>query len=139
MIQIAVTDDIAACIAIRRAVFIEEQNVPEAEEIDDLDDQALHLLATDNGQPVATARLFVKGETGKIGRVAVMASHRGTGLGAQIMQACLDILATQPGVTRAYLSAQTYALGFYEKLGFKAYGEEYPDAGIPHMDMERTL
>ena len=139
MIQIAVTDDIAACIAIRRAVFIEEQNVPEAEEIDDLDDQALHLLATDNGQPVATARLFVKGETGKIGRVAVMASHRGTGLGSQIMQASLDILATQPGVTRAYLSAQTYALGFYEKLGFKAYGEEYPDAGIPHMDMERTL
>ncbi|WP_229666207.1 GNAT family N-acetyltransferase [Actibacterium pelagium] len=79
------------------------------------------------------------GETGKIGHVAVMASHRGTGLGAQIMKACLDILATQPGVTRAYLSAQTNALGFYKKLGFNAYGEEYPDAGIPHMDMERPL
>lgn len=70
------TDDIEACRALRRTVFIEEQGVSEAEEIDDLDGEAIHLLATDAGRPVGTARLLVRGETGKIGRVCVLAHCR---------------------------------------------------------------
>ncbi|KCV82642.1 N-acetyltransferase GCN5 [Actibacterium atlanticum] len=133
---IGITDDLAACHALRRLVFIEEQGVSEADEMDDLDDQAIHLLATVDGVPVGTARLIRKGETGKIGRVCVVKSARGTGLGARLMQASVDHFRATPGITRAYLSAQTHALGFYESLGFLAYGEEYPDAGIPHRDME---
>ncbi|NHX27124.1 GNAT family N-acetyltransferase [Escherichia coli] len=138
-LTIGPSDDLAACHAIRRVVFIEEQQVSEAEELDDLDAGAIHLLALDDGVPVGTARLLLKPPVGKIGRVAVLRSHRGTGLGAQIMQACLEVLRDQPGLTTAYLSAQTHALGFYEKLGFVAYGDEYPDAGIPHRDMECPL
>ncbi len=138
-LSIGLTTDLAACHAIRRAVFIEEQNVPEAEEIDNLDAEALHVLAHDDGRPVATARLFIKGDTGKIGRVAVLKSHRGTGLGAQIMRASLDILKAQPGVSKAFLSAQTQVIGFYETLGFTAHGPEYLDANIPHRDMTRDL
>ncbi|MDC0737623.1 GNAT family N-acetyltransferase [Cognatishimia sp. SS12] len=137
--QIFVTDDIETCLALRRVVFIEEQNVPEAEEIDDLDDQAIHLLATVDGSPKATARLFVKGDTGKIGRVCVVKSARGTGLGVAIMQYAMDHLKTQPGVKRLMLSAQEQAMGFYERLGFVAYGDSYDDAGIPHRDMEVQL
>ena len=54
-------------------------------------------------------------------------------------EAALDVLRVQPGITRAKLGAQTHALGFYEKLGFTAYGPVYDDAGIPHRDMTRDL
>ncbi|MBV0890326.1 GNAT family N-acetyltransferase [Paracoccus sp. Z118] len=133
------TDDLAACHAIRRTVFIEEQNVPEALEMDDLDAAAIHLLAVEGGRPVGTARLLIDGETGKIGRVAVLVEHRGSGLGAALILAALDELRTMPGVTTAKLGAQLHALGFYEKLGFTARGPVYDDAGIPHRDMTRPL
>lgn len=133
------TTDLAACHALRRRVFIEEQNVPETDEMDDLDDQAIHLLAHEDGQPLGTARLILKGDTGKIGRVAVLAQARGRGLGAALMLASLDALRARPGIRRAALSSQTHAIGFYEKLGFAAHGPVYDDAGIPHRDMSRDL
>ncbi len=132
---IAETRDIATCLALRRRVFIEEQDVPEADEIDGLDDAALHLLATLDGRPVGCARVLVSGSTGKIGRVCVLPEVRGTGLGAALVRAAVARLRTVPGVTLAKLGAQTHAIGFYERLGFVATGPEYPDAGIPHRDM----
>jgi len=79
--MIQVVADYGPCIALRREVFIDEQGISEAEEMDDLDDQAIHLLATDNGTPVGTARLLLDGDTGKIGRICVVQSHRGTPAG----------------------------------------------------------
>lgn len=137
--MIAVSTDIAACRALRRTVFIEEQGVPEADEIDDLDSEAIHLLAEVEGRPVGSARLLVRGETGKIGRVCVLAEQRGTGLGAALIRAAVAELRRIPGVRQAKLGAQTHALGFYEKLGFTALGPEYIDAGIPHRDMVLAL
>lgn len=136
--KITVTDDFPACAAIRRRVFIEEQNVPEELELDDLDATAVHLLATQDGRPVGTARLLIEGETAKIGRVAILPELRGTGAGAALMRAALDELRAR-GVTRAKLGAQTHAIGFYERLGFTVYGPEYDDAGIPHRDMSLAL
>ena len=137
--SISRTDDLAACHAIRRAVFIEEQAVPEDLEIDDLDGEAIHLLAVTGGRAVGTARILLAGETGKIGRVAVLADQRGTGLGAALIRAALDELRRQPGVTVAYLGSQSHATGFYEKLDFVVEGEEFMDAGIPHRHMRRAL
>ncbi|WP_151718580.1 GNAT family N-acetyltransferase [Gemmobacter serpentinus] len=137
--QIAETADIAACVALRRAVFIEEQGISEADELDDLDGQAVHLLAVMSGESVGTARLLQKGTTGKIGRVCVLPQARGTGLGAALIRAGIAHFEARPGFARVYLSAQTHALGFYEKLGFVAEGEAYDDAGIPHRDMFRPL
>lgn len=133
------TTDLAACHALRRAVFVEEQSVPEADEMDDLDGEAIHLLATDEAdRPVATARLLIRDGVGKIGRVCVLADRRGTGLGAQLMQAAVDALVAR-GVREAHLGSQTHAMGFYEKLGFVAEGPVYDDAGIPHRDMVRVI
>ncbi|CAM2994377.1 ElaA protein [Paracoccus aminovorans] len=130
------TADLDTCRAIRRAVFIVEQAVPEAEEWDGRDGDAIHLLARDaTGAAIGTARILTEGQTGKIGRVAVLASARGTGAGAALIRAALDRLRAMPGISRAKLGAQTHAIGFYEKLGFAAYGPEYDDAGIPHRDM----
>ncbi|WP_226780371.1 GNAT family N-acetyltransferase [Oceaniglobus trochenteri] len=137
--HIALTDDIAACHALRRSVFIEEQGVSEADELDDLDGVALHLLARVDDLPVGSARLLPKGEVGKIGRVCVLPSHRGTGLGAALIRAALDELRRQPGIRIARLGAQVHAIGFYERLGFTAHGPVYDDAGIDHRDMDFTL
>ena len=139
MIHIAPTTDIATCRALRRAVFIEEQGVAEADEIDDKDGEAIHLLATVDGLPMGSARLLLSGETGKIGRVCVLPVARGTGLGAALMRAAVSELRGQTGITRAKLGAQTHALGFYERLGFVAEGPVYDDAGIPHRDMVMVL
>ncbi|MFC3569464.1 GNAT family N-acetyltransferase [Paracoccus simplex] len=134
------TTDLDTCRAIRREVFVVEQNVPEAEEWDGRDGAAIHLLARDDsGAAIGTARILVQGATGKIGRVAVLQSARGTGAGAALIRAALDELRALPGVTRAKLGAQTHAIGFYQKLGFAAYGPEYDDAGIPHRDMALEL
>lgn len=137
--MITVVTNYAPCLALRRAVFILEQGISEAEEMDDLDDQATHLLAVIDGRPVGTARLLISGDTGKIGRICVLADQRGTGLGARLVLAALDHLRTIPGITRAKLGAQDHAIGFYEKLGFVADGPFYDDAGIPHRDMLRPV
>ena len=136
--KVTVTDDFAACMAIRRAVFVQEQKVPEELELDEHDATAVHLLATEGGRPIGTARLLIDGEKAKIGRVAVLAESRGTGAGAALMRAAMDQLRAR-GVRRVSLGAQAYAIPFYEKLGFAAYGPEYDDAGIPHRDMTRSL
>ena len=113
--KITVTNDFPACAAIRRRVFIEEQNVPEELELDELDATAVHLLAVQDGRPVGTARLLIEGESAKIGRVAVLPEMRGTRAGAALMRAALDELRAR-GVTKAKLGAQTHAI--LNELGY---------------------
>ncbi len=138
-LQVGLTQDLATCHALRRAVFIEEQSVPEAEEVDGRDAEALHLLAKIDGEAVGCARILIKGETGKIGRVCVLRACRGQGIGVALIHAALAVLRDVPGVTQARLGAQTHALEFYTRLGFKTVGPEYLDAGIAHRDMVRDL
>lgn len=137
--QIAVTTDIATCLALRRIVFIEEQGVSEADERDDLDGQAVHLLAWVDGRAVGSARLLTTGHSGKIGRVCVLADQRGSGLGAALIGAAVEEFRRMPGIEVVKLGAQTHAIAFYEKLGFVAFGPEYDDAGIAHRDMMLDL
>lgn len=137
-LEIGLTDDLETCLAIRRVVFIEEQGVSLADEVDGRDGEAEHLLAVLDGAPVGTARMLVAGETGKIGRVAVLAAARGKGIGAALIRAAVARLRER-GLRVAKLGAQTHALGFYEALGFRAEGPVYDDAGIPHRDMTLTL
>ncbi len=137
--KIEVTTDLELCRNLRRTVFIEEQKVPEHEEWDGLDGEAVHLLASQDDRPRGTARILIRGNVGKIGRVCVLAADRGRGVGAALIRAALDCLAGRGDVTQARLSSQTHAIGFYERLGFVAQGPVYDDAGIPHRDMVRDL
>jgi ElaA protein len=136
---VARTDDIAACHRLRHAVFVDEQGITPEDEFDGRDGEAIHLLAMLGGVPVGTARLFVTGDIGKIGRVCVLSAHRGTGIGAALIRAALTELRVLPGVRLARLGAQTHAIAFYEALGFTAHGPLYDDAGIAHRDMDLTL
>ena len=136
--KIEVTDDLDTALAIRRIVFIEEQGVSVEEEVDGKDGEAIHLLATDDGDAQGTARLLISGGTGKIGRVSVLKEVRGRGLGRGLVLFAVDELRRR-GASRATLGAQTQALGFYEALGFNAVGPEFLDAGMPHREMVREL
>ena len=137
--RIEVTEDVPTCQALRRVVFIDEQGVSEADEIDDLDAIAVHFLAIEHGQALGSARLIVEGTSGKIGRVCVLAQARGRGIGAALIRTTVAYLQAIPGVTTARLGAQTHAIAFYEALGFTPLGDIYLDAGIDHQDMILSL
>lgn len=135
--RVELTDDLATCLRLRRVVFMEEQGVSEQDEIDGLDPACQHLLALVDDVPAGTARIYLAGSTAKIGRVCVLSDHRGAGIGAALIRKALEL--SKGRATQARLGAQTYALAFYERLGFAAVGEVYDDAGIPHQDMVRAL
>jgi predicted GNAT family N-acyltransferase len=126
----------AALAEIRRRVFIEEQSVPEALEWDGLDEDAVHVLASDGAnRPIGCARLLPQG---KIGRMAVLPECRGSGVGLAMLET-LIALARAQGLSEVSLSAQTHAISFYEQAGFRICSEIYDDAGIPHRDMVLAL
>ena len=138
-LRIGPSDDLAACQALRRAVFIAEQGVPADVEQDGRDRPAHHILAWLDGVPVGTARLLVERGNGKIGRVCVLKDQRKKGIGAALIRAGVDHLRSL-GLARAELGAQTHALDFYTALGFSAFGPEFEDAGgQPHRMMRRDL
>ena len=148
------TAELDVCQAIRRTVFIEEQGVSEDEELDGRDSQAVHFLAewrvdtsgyVDEGWvAVGTARLrSVPDSAGgpelaKAERVAVLARHRGHGVGAALMRE-LEAEARRWGHLRIKLASQQDAVPFYEKLGYHWFGERFQDAGIPHFWMDKVF
>lgn len=121
---------------IRRLVFIVEQKVPKDEEWDGKDEDSWHWLATDTKDvPIGTARLLPDGQ---IGRMAVLSDYRKFGVGAALLEQAVE-KARHLGFTEVFLNAQTHALGFYERAGFIAKGEEFQEAGIPHYRMTQRL
>ncbi|MFJ8080583.1 GNAT family N-acetyltransferase [Streptomyces sp. NPDC096205] len=141
--------DREACFAVRKQVFVVEQGVPQEIEYDSYDAGAVHVLAVrDDGTPLGTGRLL-HGEAaadktggdasvGSLGRLAVTQEARGLGVGVALVRAIEDA-ARARGLAAVDLHAQTHALGFYERLGYEAYGPEYLEAGIPHRAMRRAL
>lgn len=132
-------EDFAASAVVRKTVFVEEQGYTLEEEFDEYDEKCPHVVLFDGETPVATGRIVLLPDgMAKLGRIAVLKSHRGLHLGAQIVEALITRAKTD-GAVRAYVSAQSYAVPFYNKFGFEEYGEEYLDGRIPHRDMDMTL
>jgi len=137
-------EELAACLALRRLVFIEEQGVPEADEMDGRDRECRHFLALpDKGSPpqaaLGTARiLFVDAETAKAQRVAVLRAARKQGVGRALMFA-VEGEAARAGRALVVLSSQVSAVPFYERVGYLAYGDVFLDAGIEHRMMRKNV
>ena len=141
--------DREACFAVRKEVFVREQGVDEDIEYDAYDAIAVHVLAVrEDGVPLGTGRLL-HGEAaaaktgadtsvGSLGRLAVAREARVLGVGVALVRS-IEEAARASGLTAVDMHAQTHALGFYERLGYAAYGPEFPDAGIPHRAMRRAL
>lgn len=153
-VRVRVAEDPAdreACFAVRKEVFVAEQGVDEAIEYDASDapdSDTVHVLAEGPDGPLGTGRLLrgpaaaeVTGGdpgVGSLGRLAVRQVARGLGVGAALVRG-LEEAAARLGLRAVDLHAQTHALGFYERLGYQAYGPEFQDAGIPHRAMRREL
>ena len=116
---------------IRTEVFVEEQEVPVEEEIDGLDPDSMHFLATLNEQNIGTARLL---PSGQIGRMAVLKPFRNLGVGGRLLNLAIET-ALQEGHETIFLHAQVHALDFYAEHGFIAHGDVFLDAGIEHREM----
>ena len=118
---------------IRTEVFVLEQQVPEAEEFDSDDPMARHYLARDNdNEVIGTARLT---HDGRIGRMAVQKNWRGRGVGDALLRSTIED-ARLRRLPEIKLAAQTHAIGFYQRHGFEAYGEEFDEVEIPHQWMK---
>ncbi|MEM6848299.1 MAG: GNAT family N-acetyltransferase [Pseudomonadota bacterium] len=141
VVRLAGPDDLEACFALRRAVFMVEQGVSEAEEFDgeDHNPDKAHLIARLGDKPFGTARLWFKPGLLKIQRVCVSPEARGLRVGVALMEKAIEVAGQTDGVTHAALDSQTYAIGFYKRLGFVPQGPEFDDAGIPHRFMTRRI
>ncbi|MEH7238290.1 GNAT family N-acetyltransferase [Bacillus sp. JJ1562] len=123
---------------VRKVVFVDEQNVPLEEEIDQFEDEATHIVLYDNNEPVGAGRFRVLDGYGKVERICVLASHRKKGAGNVIMQRMEDI-SKERGISKLKLNAQTHAENFYKKLGYETVSCLFMDAGIPHVTMIKKL
>lgn len=124
---------------VRKKVFVEEQGVPLSLEIDELDDIATHFVVYSGDEPIGAGRFreISKG-IGKVERVCVLKEYRGKHIGNLVMHA-LEEHAVENGFEKILLNAQSYAVPFYEKLGFVVTSPEFMDADIPHRAMEKKL
>jgi predicted GNAT family N-acyltransferase len=135
----------AAAMAVRQAVFVEEQGISVPEEFDGRDEEAEHLIVQDDdGSIVATCRVFVSDPTAgpagtaRLGRLAVLPRARHRGLASAMIAACEEH-ARAAGATRMVLDAQVAAMPLYERAGYTGRGEPFDDAGIPHLTMDKPL
>ncbi|MBI5910490.1 MAG: GNAT family N-acetyltransferase [Betaproteobacteria bacterium] len=121
---------------IRELVFVREQGVPLALEMDDQDTHCDHALAfAEDGLAVGTGRLLPDGH---IGRMAVLEAWRGKGVGALLLRALIE-QARQRRHVSVRLNAQAHAAGFYRRYGFAVSGPEFMEAGLAHVPMQRDL
>lgn len=127
-------------IAIRSEVFIEEQKVDPSLEIDELEDQTLHIVGYEDNNAACTARLLKKEDDSvKVQRVAVLSAYRKQGIGRQLLDFIEDTAKNKLNGSRLILDSQDHAISFYEKKGYAVEGEGFLDAGIPHHFMQKKI
>lgn len=126
---------------IRDEVFLKEQNIAREDELDDRDEICVHALAFVDEEPVGTGRLDVENDF-KVGRIAVLPEYRRRGVGSALMQAFEDYvksLESQAETSHLWFYAQQSAVDFYLALGYETVGDEFMEAGIPHIRMQKRL
>ena len=127
-------EDLRQVFMIRAIVFMEEQGIPYALELDEHDYAALHILGVVDGEPVACGRVRYTGDGAIFQRLAIRRAWRGQGLGNRLLGFMLEE-SRKNGFHSFSLHAQTQAQGFYARNGFTVCGEEFLEAGIPHVCM----
>ena len=140
-IEITTAEQLEQAFAIRRDVFVKEQGVALEVELDAFDvlgEGTTHILVVDGDTAVGTGRFRLKDGVGKVERVCVRKSARGTGVGKVIMQT-IEQLARAQGYTKLKLHGQTHAERFYAQLGYKTTSAEFIEENIPHVEMTKEL
>ena len=119
---------------IRIRVFVREQGVPAEIELDPDDKRAVHFVACNDKRAVGTTRLVMRRGNAKIGRMAVLKTHRRKQIGRRLLTRAIST-AKKHGARKIYLHAQVAVIGFYESAGFRCVGPVFDEAGIAHRKM----
>jgi len=130
--------EIDAALAVRRAVFVDEQKIDAALEFDGRDGEAAHVAAFDGEKVVGAARILAEDESAEIGRLAVLAEYRRRGIGTMIMREA-ECMVRLMGLRTAIIHAQSPVVEMYGKLGYDITSMEFIEAGIPHIEMRKRL
>jgi len=124
---------------VRRKVFVEEQGIAENIVFDGFDKNADHFVASIEGIVVGSLRVrYPDSVTAKIERLAVLPAARGAGVATELMEFVLNYLKNKD-IRKAVLDSQSYVRKLYEELGFSQVGDEFQEAGIPHVKMEKVI
>ncbi len=137
--QVTTKEQLEDAFLVRNIVFVEEQQVPVEEEIDQFEDEATHVvLYDDENKPIGAGRVRIVDGIGKLERICVLSTSRKNGAGGLIVEK-LEELATKEGISKLKLNAQTHAISFYQKFGYEVVSDEFMDAGIPHVTMIKEI
>lgn len=121
---------------VRAEVFVVEQNCV-YQDLDDIDYNSLHVFLEEEGKVKAYLRAYIKdANTGTVQIGRVLTTVRGTGLGLDMLKTGIEAAKKELCTNKIYIEAQTYAIGFYEKVGFQVVSDEFLEDGIPHVAME---
>lgn len=138
VIQAGTEAQLQDAFSIRKKVFVEEQQVPIEIEIDEHEDNSAHFVLYDEDKPVGAGRFRILDGKGKVERICILSEYRGNGSGIQIMLGIEEYAKSLP-VKELVLNSQSYAVPFYEKLGYSVVSDEFLDAGIPHRKMIKKV
>ena len=130
-------EDLYQILRLRSEVFVVEQDCV-YQDIDNKDQNAIHIYYKENDEIVAYTRIFKPGyyyENPSIGRVVVSKKNRGKYLGKKVMMDSIEYIKQNIKGEKIELSAQKYLDNFYKDLGFYKIGEDYLEDGIPHQRM----
>ena len=119
----------------RIMVFVVEQNCP-YQEVDDYDKECYHAYIKENNEILAYLRIILKEDYAIIGRV--ITTKRNMGYGKEILNEAISFIKDNK-YNHIEIEAQTYAVGFYEKCGFKSYGKTFMMDGIEHIKMKLIM
>jgi len=129
------SENLKAAINIRIEVFMNEQSVSFFDEFDDKDKSSDYVLVMNETEALGCGRVYFENNTAHLGRIAVVKKARKNGIGRIIIEELISI-SKEHGADEIVLGAQVQAVGFYEKLGYKPYGDIYSDANIEHINMK---
>lgn len=132
MVKVNDQDNLDKVFAIRRKVFVEEQECPPELEWE-YEEESVHFLATVDGTPSGACRWRQTDKGFKLERFAVLKEFRGRGVGQALVKTVLSDLP--PDTRYVYLHAQLSAIRLYEKFGFEKSGNQFEEAGIQHYKM----
>lgn len=122
-------------LAIRREVFIQEQNVPEEIEIDEFEMTSDHFLILVDDEPAGCGRMRLKDHYAKFERIATLKKFRGKGVGKKLMEFMMKHASEKYPNALPYMHSQAEAVSFYQKLGWTSKGDVFYEANIPHQTM----
>lgn len=137
-IVVKTEEELQDAYTIRRVVFIDEQQVPEEEEIDQYERDAIHVVLYEDNQPIGAGRFRSIDGIGKIERICVLKEFRNKGAGKVIMDK-MEEVANDEGISKLKLNAQTHAEKFYLNIGYTTISDIFMDAGIPHVTMTKEV